>query len=68
MLCCALLFLFTLPVFFLLLLVPFHISGRKSAITTGGDADLRSERGAGKILDPLLLLHVLHHQLLRKGT
>ncbi len=56
----------------LLLLVPsllgcLHISGGKSAITSGGDADFRGERDAGEILDPLLLLHVLCDQLLWKG-
>lgn len=45
-----------------------HFSGRESAVALGGHADLRSERDAGEILDPLLLLHVLRHQLLWKGT
>lgn len=44
-----------------------HDSRRKSAITSGSNADLRSERDAGEILDPLLLLHVLCRQLLWKG-
>ncbi len=44
-----------------------HISGGKSAIASGSDADLRSERVAGEILDPLLLFHVLCYQLLWKG-
>lgn len=43
-------------------------SGGKSAITYHSDADLRSERDAGEILDTLLLLHVLCYQLLWKGS
>lgn len=56
-----------LPFLILSLLCFLYLSGRKSAITSGSDADLRSERDAGEILDPLLLLHVLCHQLLWKG-
>lgn len=52
---------------FLLLLSSLHFRGRKSAITSRSDADLRSERDTGEILDTLLLLHVLCGQLLWKG-
>lgn len=49
-------------------LLPFLRSSRsKSAVTSGGHADFRSEELAGEILDPLLLLHVLCHQFLWKG-
>lgn len=51
-----------------LLLIFLYSSRRKSTVTSGSDANFRSEGLAGEILDPLLLLYVLCHQFLWKGV
>lgn len=60
--------LFSPPSFLVFFSLGFlHISGGESAITSGSDADFRSERDTGEILDTVLLLHVLCGQLLWQG-